>query len=192
MESSDVFSYIGALGAIATVIALIPEKNRMAAFSFLKKILRQVLNFFRKAIKTAELETIQQTAPEGAKAAGTFRVQRLKPICSITMTRDFPNEYTILEVTYEPEKEVFPFEKVRSNIPLYEAFFGDYWRVGHPHVLRGAFEEDLAIGEEPQTEFTHDFGSDRSLLLVAPAADVSGLIFAISGPKWLKSQTVGI
>ena len=51
MESSDVFSYIGALGAIATVIALIPEKNRMAAFSFLKKILRQVLNFFRKAIK---------------------------------------------------------------------------------------------------------------------------------------------
>lgn len=114
MESSDVFSYIGALGAIATVIALIPEKNRMAAFSFLKKILRQVLNFFRKAIKTAELD------------------------------------------------------------------------------LRGAFEEDLAIGEEPQTEFTHDFGSDRRLLLVAPAADVSGLTFTISGPKWLKSQTVGI
>lgn len=40
------------------------------------------------------------------------------------MTRDFPNEYTILEVTYEPEKEVFPFEKVRSSIPLYEAFSG--------------------------------------------------------------------
>lgn len=67
MESSDVFSYIGALGAIATVIALIPEKNRMAAFSFLKKILRQVLNFFRKAIKTAELETIQETAPEAQR-----------------------------------------------------------------------------------------------------------------------------
>lgn len=107
MESSDVLSYIGALGAIATVIALIPEKNRMAAFSFLKKILRQVLNFFRKAIKTAELETIQETAPEGAKAVGTFRIQRLKPICSITMTRDFPNEYTILEVTYEPKKKSF-------------------------------------------------------------------------------------
>lgn len=40
---------------------VVPEKKRMAAFSFLKKILRQVLNFFRKAIKTAELETIQET-----------------------------------------------------------------------------------------------------------------------------------
>lgn len=103
---------------------VVPEKKRMAAFNYLKKILRQVLNFFRKAIKTAELETIQETAPEGAKAVGTFRIQRLKPICSITMTRDFPNEYTILELTYEPEKEVFPFEKVRNSIPLYEASFG--------------------------------------------------------------------
>lgn len=164
----------------------------MAAFSFLKKILRQVLNFFRKAIKTAELETIQETAPEGEKPVGTFRVRQLKPICSITMTRDFPNEYTILEVTYEPEQEVFPFEKVRSSIPLYEASFGDYWRVGRPHVLRGAFEKDLAIGEELKTEFMHDFSTDRSFLLVAPTADVSGLIFTISGPKWLKSQTLSV
>lgn len=191
MESSDVFS-IGAVGAVATVIALIPERNRMAAFNFLKKILRQVLNFFRKAIKTAELETIQETAPEGEKAVGTFRIQQLKPICSITMTRNFPDEYTILEISYKSEKEVFPFEKVRSSIPLYEASFGDYWRARRPHVLRGAFEDDLAIGDEPKNEFTHNFGTDGRLLLVAPTADVSGLSFTISGPKWLKSQTVGI
>ena len=169
---------------------VVPEKKRMAAFSFLKKILRQVLNFFRKAIKTAELETIQETAPEGAKAVGTFKIQCLKPICSITMTRDFPNEYTILEVTYEPEKEVFPFEKVRSNIPLYEASFGDFWKLGKPHVLRGAFEEDLAICDELKNEFTHNFSTDRSFLLVAPTTDVSGLSFTISGPAWLKAQTV--
>ena len=192
MESSEILSYIGAVGAVATVIALIPEKNRMAALNFLKKKFQQVLNFFRKAIKTAELETIQGTAPDGAKAVGTFWIQQLKPICSITMTRNFPDEYTILELSYKPEKEVFPFEKVRSSIPLYEASFGDYWRAGRPHVLRGAFEDDLAIGDEPKNEFTHNFGTDGRLLLVAPTADVSGLSFTISGPKWLKSQTVGI
>lgn len=190
MENTDFFSCLGAIGAIATVIALFPEKNRMAAFNFLKKVFQQVLNFFHNAVKTAELATIQATAPEGTKPVGTFRIHQLKPVCSVTITRDFPKAYTIFELSYEPEKEVFPFEKVRSNIPLYEASFGDFWKLGKPHVLRGAFEEDLAICDELKNEFTHNFSTDRSFLLVAPTTDVSGLSFTISGPTWLKAQTV--
>ena len=46
MESSEILSYIGAVGAIATVIALFPEKNRMAAFDFLKNAIERLVAFF--------------------------------------------------------------------------------------------------------------------------------------------------
>lgn len=192
MESSDVFSYIGAVGAIATVIALIPEKNRMAAFSFLKKILRQVLNFFSKAIKTAQLETIQKTSPEGEKATGTFLISHPKPIGGIAVTKSWPSEYTIFEVTYQPETEVFPFEKVSSSIPLYKVFSGSLHSSEYRHVLSGLYQEDLAIGDKPASEFFHNFSEERSLMLLAPTRDTSTLSLTISGPTWLKVKTLTI
>ena len=190
MENTDFFSYLSAIGAIATVIALFPEKNRMAAFSFMKKVFQQVLNFFRKAIKTAQLETIQKTSPEGEKATGTFLISHPKPIGGVAVTKSWPSEYTIFEVIYQPAIEVFPFEKVCSSIPLYKVFPGSLHSSEYQHVLCGLYQEDLAIGDEPENEFFHNFAEKRRLMLLAPTRDTSNLSLTISGPAWLKAQTV--
>lgn len=192
MESSEILSYIGAVGAIATVIALFPEKNRMAAFDFLKNAIERLVAFFRKFLKTAQLETIQKTSPEGEKATGTFLITHPKPIGGIAVTKSWPSEYTIFEVTYRPESEVFPFEKISSSIPLYKVFPGSLHGSEYRHVLSGLYQEDLAIGDEPAKEFFHNFSEERSLMLLAPTRDTSNLSLAISGPAWLKAKTLKI
>ena len=192
METNDFLSYIGAMGSVAAVIALFPEKNRMSFFNFLKKASDRLIGFVRKVFKTVRLRTIQTVSKDGQTAVGTFQIKVLKPIAGVTVSKQFPSEYTLFELVYHPEAEVFPFGKITSNIPLFEAYYGNYWSNSDRHVLTGAFERDIAIKDQTSTDFTYDFAANRSILLLAPQRDISEMRLTITGPGWLKPQIVSI